>query len=297
MTNIDSIPLIIGGSISLALSVFLLINKKDKKALLFALFCLGLSIHGIFGFFTSVTLNPSIALFLNKVSFIGLIICLPVFVHFSFEYRELGKYKTIINLFYLISAIFIVMSLGNLIFSDIKKIEGGFSGVPGRAFLLVTIFVLVSYSLIIYNFIKSLGETKKSEELNRIKYLIVLLSLLAFLGILDILRKSGLLVITDILLTEYGIILFVIGTAYIIEKYHLLEIKYVFHKGTMYSIIGSSVLIVFELLKSLVGEILEVFLIHDNVTIAQVSILCLTFLFEPIRAKTEKFCDKVFLKK
>lgn len=296
MTNIDSIPLILGGIVSFALFVFLIVNKKDKKALLFAAFCLGLSMHGIFGFFTSVTANPSIALFLNKVSFIGLIICLPIFVHFSFEYRN-EKPKTIIRIFYLVSFVLVIMSLGNLIFSGIRKVEGGFSGVTGKAFTLVIFFVVISYISIIYNFIKSLNEAKKTDEENRIKYLIVLLSFLAFAGILDMLRKSGIFTLTKVLLIEYAIIFFVLGTAYTIEKYHLLEIKYVFHKGTMYSLIGSSVLIVFELLKSLVGEILEVFLIHDNVTVAQVSLLCLTFLFEPIREKTEKFCDKVFLKK
>lgn len=297
MATFDSVTLLIGGIISFLLFLFLVFRKKDIRAIFLGLFCLGLSIHGFSGYLTSLTTINSLALFFNRLSLLGTLLSIPSFVHFTDIYltKKLRFSRTVIG-WYVASALFATIGIGAGFFSAVIVKPGGFTGVPGWAFQYFLIFVIISYLQVMYRFIGYLRSEITLDDRNRIKYLLTFLTILAISAILDMLRKMDIFRIADFLITEYAIILFAVGVTFTILKYRLLDINIVLHKSTWYSLIGAIVLILFEVLKDIIGELMNVFIISGNVPVSHISLLVITFLFEPIKNKTEKVCDKIFLK-
>jgi hypothetical protein len=291
--NADSIPLVTSGILSLMFFLFLLIKKTDFKAKLFAIFCFGLFIHGISSFLVSYKGLENAALFLNKLGLFGLIIALLFFFHFSLEFTKNSK-KRLLQLWYFISFIFGVLCFTDAFVAGLKVVPGGFSGIGGWAYPVFGMFVVLTFGIVTFLFINYLAKTKSEVEKNKTKYLLALLPILVIAGIIDLLRKSQILYLTNILVTEYAIIFFMIGVLYTIMKYKLLDIQIIMHKSALYSIIAFVTLLFFELLKLFLEEYFSGYFFGEHAS--KVSVLALTFFFEPIKKRTEKLFDRLFVK-
>ena len=291
--NADSLPLITGGILSFLFFLFLSLRKTDSKAKLFAIFCLGLSIHGLSSFFVSFRGFENIALFLNRFSVFGLIMAVAFFFHFSLMFTK-SKKGYLIKIWYLLSIIFGILSLTNAFVTGLKVVPGGFSGISGWAYPVFGLFVVISFGIVTHNFLRYLGKAKSSIEKNKTRYLLALLSILVIAGIIDLFKKLGILFLFDVLIVEYAIIIFMAGVLYTIMKYKLLDIHIIIHKSALYSIIAFVTLLFFELLKLFLEEYFSGYFFGEHAS--KVSVLALSFMFEPIKQRTEKLFDRIFLK-
>ncbi|MBU0757525.1 MAG: hypothetical protein KKF44_05645 [Nanoarchaeota archaeon] len=297
MATADSIPALLGGIISMILAMLVILKNRKKQGILFSLFCLSLAVHGFGTFFTSFVTSPDLALVLNKIGMTGNILAVPLFIHFTYVFLDHRKTRFKLFFFYFLSLLFFLSNLGTGFFTGIETKPGGFTGVPGFAFQIFAFYLISAVIYVIYEYSKAMRHAGSFAEKNRQKYFITLLMMPAIAGILDSLRKAGIVYLVPILLIEWGIIIFVVGCTYAILKYHLLDINIIFKKSVMYSIIGAVVLILFEVLKFILGESFKVFLGITNPEVSAISVLILAFTFEPIRVKTEKIFDRIFIKK
>ena len=77
-------------------------------------------------------------------------------------------------------------------------------------------------------------------------------------------------------------------------KYKLLDIHIIIHKSALYSIIAFVTLLFFELLKLFLEEYFSGYFFGEHAS--KVSVLAMSFMFEPIKQRTEKLFDRIFLK-
>ena len=242
MTYINFNLLFIGGLVTLLLFLFLLFTKVDLKGKIFAFFCLTLSLYNFGMYFILFATSASIALFLYKISIIGGIIAVMFLLHFTilFTNCKKGYMKHV----YIFSLVLIVLAMGNGFFSGVKLNDGNYRETLNFGYYIFTYFVMASYAFILTKFIIHLKKSKKFEEKNRTKYLIVFLSILSITVVLDMLRNADIFVLFDTLLTQYGIIIFVSGVTYTIVKFKLLNINVIIEKSVLYSTIGIIVLLI-----------------------------------------------------
>jgi len=196
---------------------------------------------------------------------------------------------------YYIAILFSILNIGPYLQEKVVPIQGGVTGIAGPIYPLFGIYLILNLIYVTYRLSSFIKNTKKDMEKNRTKYFLTFLTILGIFGLIDILRKLSVIYIVPILLTEYGIIIFIIGTTYTIIKFHLLDINLIFKKSTKYSLIGIFVLSLFEVIKIVIENGFELlFNIEGNIT-TSISIILLSFFFEPIKKKTEDFVDKIFI--
>jgi len=270
-----------------------LFTKVDQKGKLFAFFCLALSLYNFGMYFIIFASVPATALFLYKISIIGGIMAVAFLLHFTIIHTN-DKHHYM-KYFYIFSLILVILALGNGFFTGVEFVENRYRETLGFGYYLFTFFVIFSYLFILARFIMHLKNSKKFEVKNRTKYLIVFLSILSLTVVLDMLRNADIFVLIDTLLMQYGIIIFASGVTYTIVKYKLLNINVIIEKSVLYSTIGIIVLLIFEIVKLVLEDFFQNILHLKEGYSAKVSVLVIAFLFEPIRNKTEKFFDKLFL--
>ena len=291
MTEV-SLPLVlISGIVALGLFIFLYYKGKNKRAHILSGFCFSLSVYSLAYFFAAISTNPSTAFFLDKISIIGAVFSVSLFMNFTIIYTEQKK-NYLIEISYFASIVLTLMAIGNIIISSVSIKP--FHEELGQGYFAFMLQLIFTYILCTYYLVTYFNKASASERTRTI-YMLFFFSILSLAAAIDMLRLAEIIVFIDVLLLQYAIFLFIIGITYTILKYRLLKIRVIIHKSAKYTLIATIVLLIFELFKIVLDE-----LFSDILSISyssKVSIILLTFLFEPIKQKTEKFCDRLFLKK
>jgi len=134
------------------------------------------------------------------------------------------------------------------------------------------------------------------QYLYKIKY--VLLGLMAFsLAIIDYLPKLFIFPIDIFPVGSIMVIVFASITSYAFLKHNLLDVNIVIRKGLVYSILVTSVTVLYFVIVYLAETIFRGFIGYRSVPLTLAIVTSFILLFQPLKNKIQLFVDKFFFKK
>jgi len=222
----------------------------------------------------------------------GAVFIPPLFLHFVNSLLNLKKRKLIL-FSYVLAVIFLILNFTPLFIKDVRPILSfRFYGIPGPVF---PIYALSFISLIVYSNYILIKYFKKSEgqRRNQIKYLL-LGSIIGFLG-----GFSTFLPNFNIEIFPFGfylISIYVVIITYAIVKHRLMDINIVLKKGTTYTLLLLLLFVPSSVL-SLISQ--KIFFKNINYifsTILILLLLCVAYLFNKIKPRTEKAVEHLFFR-
>lgn len=285
-------PSLLSALFSLAVGFFVVYKDwRNKRNLLFGIFCFGLFIQSMFAGLLYIVSSAKLALNLDLVSVVGILIGIVTFVHFAVEFTLVKKYKHVILITnYTIGLVFLLLTFTKNILSSVETDVTGYYGVAGQSFNLfmgyLILALLFSIVLFVTSFIESKNEIKKRDYRNRIKYILGSIVILGISAILDMLRKAGLLVLTNIDLTRFGIFIFLIGISYTIIKYRMLNIDIVLKKSITFGLAMIISAILYMLVQNFFEEYFHVIFGSKLGNASIISALFIAMFFDKIKDKT-----------
>ncbi len=239
-----------------------------------------------------ITYEKTTALFCVRLSYVGTIFLPTLFFHFIHSLYNFKK-KLLIKYFYVLSLILFLFNFTPLLIKDVGPILSfRFYGIPGPVYIFYTLFligvIIFSFSILIKYFKQSGGQTR-----NQIKYLL-LASTIGFFG-----GATTFLPVFKIEVFPFGFYLvsfYVLITSYAIVKHRLMDINVVFAKGTTY-ILLLLLLFVPSSIATLIAQ--KIFFKDIHYIFSAIIIfllLCVAFLFNKIKPRTEKAVEQLFFK-
>ena len=288
------LPSLLSAFFSFAIGTFVLFKgKKEKKKILFSIFCYGLFIQALFAGFLYIADNELGALHLDLMSVVGIIIAISSFVHFTVEFNDVKKFKKkILIVNYIIAFFFFFYTFTGKIFSSVVTEKNGYAGVPGSMYGLFTVYLFFALIFCLLVFIFYLFAAKDNEHKNRIKYILISTLILGITALLDMLRKSGIALMNiNIDLTRFGILFFLLGISYTIIKYKMLDINFVLKKSIAVGIAMVISAMIYMILQNIFQKYLYQVLKGSGSLIAA---LIIAMSFDYIKNKTTWILGIVF---
>ncbi len=260
---------------------------------LWAYFNVAMAIWGFGAYKFSTTLDPQSALFWMRVAHIGVITIPVFFLHFCSCFFEKRNRIAIIST-YCIAGFFLANLWTKYFMHHMEFIFNSFYYHTHPTVFYIVFFylwllsVIYSYYLA-YTNIKYVSETKR----NQIKYFFLITALGYTGGIGNFLPVFG------IMIYPYGnflVSLFIILTTYVILKYNLLDIEIVIRRSLIYSLLVSSISILF-LISVLISERYFHHVIHyQNITTSLIMVSVIALIFTPLKNKIQTLVDLAFFK-
>lgn len=236
--------LIVISTLTMAIILFLSAHKP-KENLIWAYFCIFVSIWGLGGYFGSMTLDKDKALFWWQIANIGSIFCPIVFYHFILEYLK-RKERLLLIICYWAG---IILTIVNFFFSDlylgeISIIFNQFyymDWVKDKNIIYLLFYIGFYWLLLLYSFALLLKDffSAKGPRRNQMKYFIVGMSIGWLGGCADFMIIFGIPVYpySNILIAIYPVIL-----GYAMSRFHLMDIKIAFTRLSIFFLVYSIVL-------------------------------------------------------
>ena len=282
------------GTLSFLLGIFVYFRNRSSNLNRICMFLnLGVSFWSWSIFAKELSYDKTLGLLFVRLAYAAAILIPPFFFHFANSLIRKAK-NTLVSLFYIISLIFLLLNLTPLFIKDVKPmVTVRYYGIPGVVFpfFVVCFFAIIGYShLILFEYYK------KSEGLvrNQIRYVLIA-TVIGFVG-----GVTTFLPNFNIAILPFGFYLisvYVVITSYAIAKHRLMDISFVFKKGTTYFLL-MPLIFVPSFLLILLGQ--KIFLREIDVpfSIFVFSILLLAAIFfYRIKPGTEKAVEQLFFRK
>jgi len=215
-------------------------NKEALANISFALVCLsvGIWLFGTVGMFLSK--NAELALFWNKIIWIGIPFISPTIYFYSVSWLELKKQMAIVAIVHLLAAIFVYFAVSSTyLIIGVKRHfwgyypEYGFLSLPFLAFQ----FTVMMGSF--FNFIVMYGKTVFPLRKRQIGYVFIAY-VIGYLGSVDYLSALGI----EVYPFGYIFVFICISTmAYTIVRYRIMEIDTVIHRTILWVLTSGLILI------------------------------------------------------
>ncbi|MDD3647410.1 MAG: ATP-binding protein [Candidatus Dojkabacteria bacterium] len=190
--NFYSYPFLLVGLVILSLGIIVFVNKSKKMVhLSFFAVTLSLFLWMVSNGFSFMSLNESVALFWQKMCWIGVITLVPnlyIFTHSLID--DAGKVKKAI-LVYLTFIPFLILLPSSLIVSRVKKYYWGYDAVGGDLITAFVVYVLIVLFLIFYSSIRALSSDKLNQTQKSQVRIHVISTFIASLSALDFLPSFG----------------------------------------------------------------------------------------------------------
>jgi len=283
----------ITGTLSFLLGVFVYFKNRNSNINRICMFLnLSISVWIWPLFLRELVTEKTTGLFLVRLCYMGAVFIPPLFLHFVNSLLNLKKRKLIL-FSYVLAVIFLILNFTPLFIKDVRPILSfRFYGIPGPVF---PIYALSFISLIVYSNYILIKYFKKSEgqRRNQIKYLL-LGSIIGFLG-----GFSTFLPNFNIEIFPFGfylISIYVVVITYAIVKHRLMDINIVLKKGTTYTLLLLLLFVPSSVL-SLISQ--KIFFKNINYifsTILILLLLCVAYLFNKIKPRTEKAVEHLFFR-
>lgn len=292
-----SIPLFLIGIINILIGIYIFVRRRNDTAIYFVLFCLSVSLWGIFISLMSSGLSPHLMPFGFKGaawagSFIPLFF---LFVSYTFPDQKLS-----LPLF----KVFLI-SLPCLFFAIISFTDIWLNYQIRRENVLIELVPYFTNTYLLYFFIyfgwsnnKFYQVLKNSSGVKRQQCLFFSLGILItsiigiFCNIVLVYFKIGDLVYFGPLGT-----IFIVGfTAYAITEHRLMDIEVIIRKGTVYSIVVGFFTGMYLIAVFFVSQIFQAFTSTNSVFIVVPILLTFALLFQPVKNRVQEVIDKLFFK-
>lgn len=225
--NPYSIPPLLAGMLALLLGFFVLLNnRKDRLNRFFCAICSAVFIWLACYSLGYSVLNPSLALFIFRLGYVGVSLSPVLCMHFHLEFVGIHRTKLILLVLYVTSALFILLSHHPLFFTGVRQFFWGFYPEAGPLYPLFIVYfggvLLASSCLLLYQLLKGrIRGDYANFRYQQLKYL-ALGFVIAYGGFVDFIAKFG------IEFYPFGyanIILFVIILSYAMLRHRLLDVE------------------------------------------------------------------------
>jgi len=279
---------------SLSSGVFVLIKtSKILSNRLWAYFNLAISLWGLGAYKTGLAHDSQSALLWLNIGHIG-VTCIPIFlIHFTHYFLEI-KNKNLIRLAYFVGIFFLIEIFFGKLMPHVKLMFNSFYYGTNPPFIYFIFFALwISTTVYIYQFAYKKIKISSKEKRNKIKYFYLSLSIGFIGGITNFFPIFG------INLYPYGnflVAVFPIAMTIVILKYNLMDINIVIRRSLIYSLLVTTITIIF-IISVLISERLFHQVIHyQNVTASIIMASLIALIFIPLRNWIQDLVDRAFFK-
>jgi len=260
---------------------------------LWAYFNFAMAIWGLGAYKIATAHDPQSALFWAKIAHVGVITIPIFFLHFASCFFEKVN-KIVIISAYLLAAFFLGALLTNsfILHEDFIFNSFYYQSHPGVLYVIFFYLWLIS---VVYAFFLAFTNIKNvsAKKRNQIKYFFLITTIGYTGGIGNFLPVFG------IMIYPYGnflVSIFILLTTYVILKYNLMDISIVIRRSLIYSLLVSSITIIF-LISVLISERLFHQIIHyQNVTTSVIMAGLIALVFTPLKNRIQTLVDRAFFK-
>ncbi|MFH1427671.1 MAG: histidine kinase N-terminal 7TM domain-containing protein, partial [Patescibacteria group bacterium] len=286
-----AISALINAITSSILGFFVIYKKRSRLNINFSLFCLSVAFWSFSYFLWQISNNEASAILWSKILTIGSILIPLFYLRFTLVFLDLDKerfHKILLKFGYFLAFFFLVISPTSLLVDGVsKKLEFQFWPNPGSLYWLFLLMFIsfASYSVIL--FFKFNGKVLGVKR-GQIKFLLLGTGL-GFLG-----GSTNFLLWYDIPIPPYGNVLvafYVFFTTYAIIAHHLMDIKLVIRKSSVYLLsILTIILFVVAINYNIINEPVTGFSVFADLGILILAIL----IFPYIKNYFYRFANKYF---
>ena len=273
--------------------------EHRKDVLIWGWFCISVLFWGIGGLMATTTLSYDRAYLGWQIANICSILTPVIFLHFVFAYCRLNK-NLFLTISYLLSIFFLIVNFffkeqffGNLwfAFNEFYYIDWSKeSGYLYSIFYILFFGVIVFYAFFLLwkDFVYSKGARR-----NQTKYLLISLVLGWIGGHGDFLSAFNhhIYPYSNFLVAIYPVI-----AGYAIIRHQLLDINIVIRKGISYSIVITSITILYFLVILLSEKFFRGFIGYNSNFMSLGIVLVIAILFTPLKDRIQRFVDMRFFK-
>lgn len=221
---------------------------------------------------------------------------IPVFfTHFAYAITKTPVAKRKFLKIAYISGLIIVMSGFTPWFLTVKQVFNfRFYPVPRAFFYWMTLHFVLLCAYSEYLLIRTALLTEHLEEKNRLKYIIVATSLGFLSGTNYFLPCYGIPIdpVTPHLVWLYAVII-----SYAIVKLQLMDIRIVFRRGLVYSLLISFITAIYFIFVILTGQLFQSFIGLRSLPAAVVMFTVISIIFKPLERKIQSLVDKYVLRR
>ena len=245
----------------------------------------------------------------GKVSHIGASFCLSYMAYFFIIFPDrrfkLPRFSINFLLLCVLPIFFSVLTLQDLVVSDMNFSEGRYYIVAGPAFPLFTIFAL---SMLIISIVSAVIKMRTLTGVQRLqtKYVATGMMFMATFGVLinavlpTVIRIWPQLSHWQFLyrFAPFYMMFFIYFTSYAILKHRLLDIEIVISRSAGYAVAVAVVIGLYVLIVTVVERFVRNFVGYDTTLVASSSALVIAFLFHPLQLSVQNgIYNKFFAKR
>lgn len=290
-----SAPPFLSAALVLALGSFVLIqNWREYLNRVFFSMCASLSLYNFGVGMMYLAADPAGAMSWAVVSLLGpaLIICL--LPHFSLSFLSLQDSpaaRVMLFAFYLISALFIRLDLSGELVFKVHMSAIGYVTEPSGVYVYFALMIVTSIAYSV-NVFAGVYRAERNEEIRlRIRHVIFGISVCAFLGLFDLIKKTA-GVHQNFSTFEYGIAFFALMTSYSIIKHRLLKFEVAFSRGVLYSLMMLFVAVIFLVGSVITEQVTQSWLGSGSFAVNLFNAMAIAILFEPVRNWSQKLINR-----
>ncbi len=294
------IPPSLAALITLGVGIFVLKhNIKSKINILFFNICVSTAVWlGFLGlnlFYEHP--NSTINDFLLRADYSGVVFVAISVFHFLVKYLEINNQliKLIVQINYLFGVLIVVLIwTTKYILADPYKYFYGFYPQAGPYHPLFLIYDgllnLIALTLLFQNLKSRAPKTEKSKQT---KYLLTTFSII-FLGNIEFIPNYGVEIYPC---GFFPVLIFILLISYLIIKHKIMDINIVFNRSLVYSILITTLTIIYLLFVILVERMSQNFFRYNSIVVSILSAIIIAIIFVPLKDQIQKLVDRLFLKK
>jgi len=295
--NIYAISSLTGCLINVLIGLFVFLKNPNRSInRLFGLFTVAIFLWLSGCFVQSLTLVKNVALFWDRILYLGVPLAQAVSLHLYLTIIEAKNKSKIIKFSYLVAVIFAIINLlpfkyRVILIKDVARIyDFRFIAVPAKLWFVLVIFAIFCAYYGIFNVYKALKKSSGIKR-NQYKYLLLAYILMVTAGSLYFLLVLN---VKTPPIDNFLIVLFGLITAYAIVRHHLMEIEVLIKKTVVFAGMFAFVFGVVVAIAMLVAQLLGG---ANNLLALAISALIITFSLRPLENWLINATDKFLFQK
>ncbi|MEA1935829.1 MAG: ATP-binding protein [Thermodesulfobacteriota bacterium] len=267
-------------------------GRKNPTNLLFAGICFLVAVINIDVALVSIISNKTLALKIDRLSYLFLVFILPVYIQFVHSFLGISRRKWLVYLACSLSLIFLLFTQTDLFISGFNEYSFGTIARAGPVYHLFSLMAISAVLYCILTLFMGMKKATDNQQKNRIKYVLAGMGLSTILVSLNYLPVSGLNVYP---MGNFSFIPAII-LAFGVLKYDLLDIGTVIRRGTIYFSL-TAILTVLYIFMIYLFNVLFMWSGYSNpVVLSFFLALLIVLLFNPIKIKVQECIDKLFFR-
>ena len=236
------------------------------------------------------------ALLWVRIAQVGVFFIPTTFIHFIVCLLDLKVKRSILAIGYTISFLFASLCPTSLMIADaVPRFFMHHYATPGLVYPVAVLYFFVCVIYGLYHLYRAYASSTGTKR-NQMKYLFYS-SLMGYVG-----GGANFLPVFNVYIPflhpfgTYAVPIYFIATTYAIIKHHLMDINIVFQKGVVYSLLVTTITLIYFMFVWLIERIFQLSLGYQSIPLTIFALLTVALLFQPIKNRIQTFVDRYFFK-